>query len=67
MGMVDSGSVFCQAVEETLSGLDGVESYINDILIYSSTKSEHDQRLSLACARLQEAGYRVNHKKVEYH
>ncbi len=65
MGMVDSGSVFCQAVEETLRSLGGVESYVDDILIYRSTQTEHDQRLSLACTKLQDAGFRVNQKKVE--
>ncbi len=42
MGMVDSGSVYCQAIEGTLHSLEGMESNVYNILIYGSTQMEHD-------------------------
>jgi transposase InsO family protein len=64
MGMVDSGAVFCRAVEETLQGLSGVESYVDDILIYGSSQADHDRNLDAALQALQAAGFRLNRKKI---
>ncbi|MCP4338026.1 MAG: hypothetical protein GY799_03880, partial [Desulfobulbaceae bacterium] len=64
MGMIDSGAVFCRAIEQTLRGLDGVDSYVDDILIHSRTKAEHDKNLLAICSALQNAGFRLNQKKV---
>ncbi len=49
MGMINSGAVFCKAIEETLQGLNGVESYINNILIYGWMWKEHDKNLHSIC------------------
>ncbi len=57
MGMIDSGTVFCCTVEQTLQGLDGVDSYVDDILIYGYTKEEHDSRLLSVCSGLKKAGF----------
>ncbi|MCP4365213.1 MAG: RNA-directed DNA polymerase, partial [Planctomycetes bacterium] len=40
MGMIGSGAVFCHTLEQTLRGLNGVDSYINDILIHGKMKEE---------------------------
>ncbi|MCP4336259.1 MAG: hypothetical protein GY679_00190, partial [Mycoplasma sp.] len=64
MGMIDSGAIFCRAVEQTLQGLDGVDSYIDNILIHGRTKAEHDRNLLAVCSRLEQAGFRLNKKKV---
>ncbi|MCP4338306.1 MAG: RNA-directed DNA polymerase [Desulfobulbaceae bacterium] len=64
MGMIDSSAVFCHAVEQTLQGLDGVDSYVDDILIYGKTKEEHDLNLLSVCSALKKAGFRLNKKKV---
>ncbi|MCP4344763.1 MAG: hypothetical protein GY795_04460 [Desulfobacterales bacterium] len=64
MGMIDSGAIFCRAVEQTLQGLDGVDSYVDDILIHGRTKAEHDRNLLAICSALENAGFRLNKKKV---
>ncbi|MCP4337402.1 MAG: DDE-type integrase/transposase/recombinase [Desulfobulbaceae bacterium] len=64
MGMIDSGAVFCRAVEQTLRGLNGVDSYIDDILIYGKSKEEHDSNLLAICSALEKAGFRLNKKKI---
>ncbi|MCP4336999.1 MAG: hypothetical protein GY679_04100, partial [Mycoplasma sp.] len=64
MGMIDSGAVFCKAIEETLQGLNGVESYVDDILIYRWMWKEHDKNLHSACRRLQNAGFKINLSKI---
>ncbi|MCP4341268.1 MAG: hypothetical protein GY799_20885, partial [Desulfobulbaceae bacterium] len=64
MGMIDSGAVFCRAVEQTLRGLNGVDSYVDDILIYGKSKEEHDENLLSICSALEKAGFRLNKKKV---
>ncbi|MCP4364663.1 MAG: hypothetical protein GY800_05125 [Planctomycetes bacterium] len=56
MGMIDSGAVFCRAVEQTLRGLDRVDSYVDDILIHGRTKAEHDWNLLAVCSTLESAG-----------
>ncbi|MCP4349354.1 MAG: RNA-directed DNA polymerase, partial [Desulfobacterales bacterium] len=64
MGMVDSGAVYQRAVEHTLRGAKGVEAYIDDVLVYGRTKEEHDRHLFEVCRRLQDAGFRLNMRKV---
>ncbi|MCP4337255.1 MAG: RNA-directed DNA polymerase, partial [Mycoplasma sp.] len=63
-GMIDSVTIFCHAVEQTLQGLNGVDSYVDDILVYGSTKEEHDLNLLAVCSTLKKAGFRLNKKKV---
>ncbi|MCP4364538.1 MAG: RNA-directed DNA polymerase, partial [Planctomycetes bacterium] len=64
MGMIDSSAVFCRAMEQTLRGLNGVDSYIDDILIHRRTKAEHDWNLLSICSTLENAGFCLNKKKV---
>ncbi len=64
MGMIDSGAVFCHAVERTLQGLNGVDSYVDDILIYGKPKEEHNTNLLAVCSALKKAGFRLNKKKI---
>ena len=44
-GMVNAGATFQKLNDITLRGLGGVESYVDDILIFSSTFEEHVDRL----------------------
>ncbi len=45
LGLTDSGTTMQQCIEETLSGLEEVCVYMDDILIYASTKEAHDDIL----------------------
>ncbi|MCP4364970.1 MAG: RNA-directed DNA polymerase, partial [Planctomycetes bacterium] len=57
MGMIDSGTIFCRAMEQTLRGLNRVDSYVDDILVHGKTKSEHDRNLLAVCSALEKAGF----------
>ncbi len=45
MGLKDSTSAFERRVQYALQGLEGVEVYIDDILIHGPTQEVHDARL----------------------
>ncbi len=45
LGLKDSGAAFQHAIHETLKDCPGVMPYVDNILVYSKTKSEHDQNL----------------------
>ncbi|MCP3663296.1 MAG: RNA-directed DNA polymerase, partial [Gammaproteobacteria bacterium] len=65
MGLKDSASAFQKRVHNCLAGLEGVEVYIDDILIHGKTQEEHDRRLRAALSRLLKAGFRLQEKKLE--
>ncbi|MCP4341643.1 MAG: RNA-directed DNA polymerase, partial [Desulfobulbaceae bacterium] len=62
MGMIDSSAIFCRAMEQTLRGLNRVDSYVDDILIHGRTKAEHDRNLLSICSTLENTGFRLNKK-----
>lgn len=45
---------------ETLEGLEGVDVYMDDIIIHGRDMAEHDQRLQSVMEQLQSAGLRLN-------
>ncbi|CAF1137532.1 unnamed protein product, partial [Brachionus calyciflorus] len=55
-----------KAVEQLLAGIDGALNYSDDIIVFGSTKEEHDRRLEKVLQRLQDNGLTVNEKKCEF-
>ncbi|MCP3666896.1 MAG: DDE-type integrase/transposase/recombinase [Gammaproteobacteria bacterium] len=64
MGLTDSGAVFQKQVELTLAGEEGVDAYVDDILIRGKTRKEHDERLRKALAKLEERDFRLQKHKL---
>ncbi len=64
MGLKDSASAFQRRVHETLTGLEGVEVYIDDILIHGRDKEEHDRRLRNCLIRLDKEDFSLQMTKV---
>ncbi len=64
MGLSDSASAFQSRVKTALQGLDGVEVYIDDIIVHGKTREEHDRRLIAVLQRLSDNGFRLQVKKV---
>ncbi len=64
MGLKDSASAFQKRVQETLIGIQGVEVYIDDIVVHGRDIEEHDRRLRIVFARLQNRGFRLQQEKV---
>ena len=48
---------------ETMQGLEGVEIFMDDVLVYGATVNEHDQRLEKAMQRIETAGLKLNREK----
>lgn len=48
-----------------LDGLDGVECYIDDVLIWADTKENHDERLRQALERCRKYGLQLNAEKCQ--
>ncbi len=48
---------------ETLQGLEGVEVFMDNILIYGATEEEHDSRQGKVMQRIETAGLKLNREK----
>ena len=62
-GMMNSGATLVRAMRKLLDGLDGVESYIDDILVHSRTWHEHMETLGELFKRLKEAKLTIRPSK----
>ncbi|XP_056014988.1 uncharacterized protein K02A2.6-like [Ostrea edulis] len=65
-GISSAPEIFQRRMGEVLSGLEGVESIIDDVIIYGSSRNEHDRRLKAALDRIRDAGIKLNPNKCEY-
>lgn len=62
-GMNCASEVFQSIMERVLKGIPGVKVFVDDILIFASSKREHDIALKAVMRRLEEYGITVNQKK----
>ena len=66
MGLKDSASVCQRLVSQTLSGCPGTISYIDDILVFGATQSEHGRNLDQTLQRLASKDFRLQLSKCEF-
>ncbi|GFO47389.1 Zf-h2c2 and rve domain containing protein [Plakobranchus ocellatus] len=59
MGLQDSASVCQRLVSQTLADCPGTIAYIDDILIFGSTRAEHDANLRMALQQLSDKDFRL--------
>lgn len=57
---------FHQIVTQTFEDLPGVDSYIDDIIVYGTSKEEHDRRLRNVLLRARENGFKFNPSKCHF-
>ncbi|HLP97517.1 MAG TPA: reverse transcriptase family protein, partial [Sideroxyarcus sp.] len=62
-GVSPAPEIFHRVVHESIEDLDGVQSYIDDILVSGRTQEEHDARLAALMERLKERGFTINVEK----
>lgn len=62
-GIKTAPAIFQQAMDATLSGLEKVHAYLDDIVITGSTRQEHDDRLLGTLQRLQNNGWKLRAEK----
>ena len=61
MGMCDLGYIFQARVDKILSDIEGVKTYIEDILVLSKKSfSQHTEQLRIIFGRLRAAGLKFN-------
>ena len=65
-GLNSGPEVFHRAMRMILDGLDGVECYIDDVLIWADTKEKHDERLQQVLERCKENGLQLNAAKCQF-
>lgn len=65
-GMKVAPEIFQRCIERVLKGLKGVKVFIDDVLVYGSSKEEHDVRLKAVLNRLTENGLTINEAKCEF-
>ena len=65
MGLCNSPDIFQEKMTSLMAGLEFVRAYIDDLLcITKGDWDDHLQKLELIFQRLQEAGLKVNAKKL---
>ena len=65
-GMKNSPATFQRLVNNVICGLDGCDAYIDDVIIYSDSWSDHLQRIRQLFDRLSKAKLTVNLAKTEF-
>ena len=65
-GMKNSPATFQRLVNNVICGLDGCDAYIDDVIIYSDSWSDHLQRIMKFFDRLSKAKLTVNLAKTEF-
>ena len=65
-GISSAPEIFERRMSVVLEGLDGVLCHMDDVLIFGSSKEEHDLRLSATPQRLEKAGVTLNPRKCVF-
>lgn len=66
MGICSSPELYHQRMMDALSGIPGVEIYLDDVLIHAPDMQEHNVRLKLVLQRCKELGLTLNPDKCVY-
>ena len=64
-GIKSSQDEFQFHIDQCFEGLSGVETIVDDILVYGRTKAEHDENLRKVLERSREKGIKLNADKLE--
>lgn len=66
-GLCNAPDVFQEVMQRViLGGCEGVINYLDDVLIFGSTKEEHDANLAVVLSRLQQHNVKLNADKCVY-
>ncbi|XP_061710675.1 uncharacterized protein K02A2.6-like [Cydia pomonella] len=65
-GINCASEVFHSKVRQILEDLEGVESFVDDIIVWGRTLEEHDARLKSLLDRSREVGIKFNKQKCEF-
>lgn len=62
-GLSSAPAAFQKMMTKILSGLQGVQCYLDDVIIYGSSQADHDINMKAVLHRIQEAGLKLNMEK----
>lgn len=62
-GITSAPEIFQRKVLETLEGLEGIEVFMDDILVYGTSMEQHDARLEKVLQRVESARLKLNREK----
>ena len=65
-GISIAPEVFQRTMESILRDIDGVEEYMDDILVHADCQEKHDKILGLVLERLAKVGLKLNKEKCEF-
>ncbi len=65
-GLASAPSAFQRMMSQILSGQDGVQCYLDDIIVYSDNPELHEKRLQSVLQRLQNCGLKLNIEKCRF-
>jgi len=65
MGICNAPEIFHQRMLDALEGLEGVEVYIDDLLVHAPSIEEHGRRLEAVLERCRQLGLTLNPDKLE--
>ena len=66
MGLAGSPAAFSRLIEDTVRGLDGVQGYLDDLLVHSPTLEGHYADLEKCLIRLRRSNLKLNMKKCDF-
>ena len=58
-GVKSAQGAFQKVIDSMIGDLEGVESFLDDVLVHGKTPEEHDRNLDLILQRIQEYGFRL--------
>lgn len=65
-GLCSAPEVFHRSFKEMFDGLEGVEVYIDDILVWGENEAQHAERLKAVLDRAQQGNVRFNKSKCRF-
>ncbi|XP_055604855.1 uncharacterized protein K02A2.6-like [Uranotaenia lowii] len=66
-GVKSAPGAFQQLMSKMIAGLEGVDNFLDDFIVYSKTLIDHIKRLDLLFSRIQEYGFRLRPEKCSFH
>ena len=64
-GISSAPEVYHKTVSQIFDGMEGVSTFADDIIVWGSTRDEHEQKLRAVLDRLQEKNLKLNKEKCE--
>lgn len=65
-GIISAPEIFHRAMESIIEGLEGTRVYIDDLVVWGTTRQQHNERLKKLLHRVKQSGLKLNRKKCQF-